>query len=205
MSILIEPRSRPGLYRHIFGDHNLMYILDNRFYNPYNLTFIGHRSPGEWIPLSFNVNISGSFIFEIVFANTFMFYQQLPNGRFIELLNRYEDPSFVEDINILEIPVPGGPEIDGRLTELPLQPISAQFLNSLMRQLWSREANDYDQILELMNDSSEDSTWRRLHIIPFNEEPESPSIEESESPSIEVPDHIESYMSLLKQLYGLEA
>lgn len=90
MSIIISSTTRPGLYLENAETHEPVYIMEGRIYNPSNLRFIGHETPDIWtpFPFSFTVDSSGSHVLILGFANTFMYYQRLPNGRFVELLPR---------------------------------------------------------------------------------------------------------------------
>ena len=101
MSITIAPNSWPGFGGLYYGrpapmdiELDLDYIINNVFYIAYTLDedIEGRNLNNMTLISPFNVDPNGSQILLIDFLNTFMFYQRLSNGRFVELLPRREQP-----------------------------------------------------------------------------------------------------------------
>lgn len=148
MSITIGPNSQIGLYYSI-NKHDLKYIINDRFYNPYDLRFEGHGSANEYVHVpSFNIDHNGSQILELKFSNTFMFYQQLPN-KFAELLPQENDPTSLESIRVLKVPSFSEENVDGKLQELSLEHINTSLINEIPDRI--QGISNFYEILGLLN------------------------------------------------------
>jgi len=82
-------------------------------------------------------------------------YQQLSNGRFIELTGRvpFQDSEFIDE-TVLLVPLPDGQEINGVFQELPLNPIDHEILERIFTNYVGQTLDNasYDDILELINE-----------------------------------------------------
>ncbi len=133
-------------------------------------------------PYHFNVDTNGSQIIAIRLSQGVILYQQLQDGQFIELLDRPNlDNSYFEDIDILEVPLPNGREINEIRERLPLKQIDPSIVQELGNFMNDRPLDNeiYDEILSLLN--------------PTN----------LEASSINHDLQIKSYETLIQQLYGL--
>jgi hypothetical protein len=125
--------------------HNLQ-----RIDRPLNEIFVenNHFDP-------FVINSDGSEILLVSTVNLDIPYQQLANGRFIELTGRTPiHDSLLIDVTILKVPLPGGQEVNGVFQNLPLNPVDDLILDRILDSYEGQELNNslYDDISELINE-----------------------------------------------------
>lgn len=168
--LIVSPKSWPefgGLYfcqyRDGDGESSYSYIVGDVVYDPYDLCrMIGYdgeefiRSDeiiqyDQLVP-AFTIDLSGSELLVIQTRDDLMIYQQLSSGSFIELLPRQDEYEEIICICKLQVPLPGGKEVNKIFQRLPLRELNPHIPELLSEHgILEGEIPDLNKILKVLN------------------------------------------------------
>lgn len=108
-------------------------------------------------PLNIDPNGSQLLIIQMRDEAIDLIYQQQSDCRFIQLTDwaELDFPYNINDVKILDVPLPNGRDIDGTFEKLPLRELDTSIVDELLRKRNRRETISLNQILEFLNPQTE--------------------------------------------------